>query len=235
MKSLSIIIPANNEERFIESTIKDVLLTVKNVKLIVVCNNCSDKTFDVVEKLRKRNKDILNINIKERIGKGGAILEGFKYAGNSKYVGYLDADNAFYSRDILRLIKELNEYDCVIASKWFNSKLSYVNENFFRKVYGRIWNFIINFLFNLDVKDSQAGMKFFRRDILDKINTDNFICKGFDFDVELLHKIKKNGFCIKEIGVKIKKLDKKSSFSYKNILKMIVNIFRYRYLSIKKV
>src|SRR3989344_1680345 len=103
MKSLCIIIPASNEERFIKNTIKDVLSAVKDVKLVIVCNNCHDTTFSVVEKLRKRNKNIINVNIKERIGKGGAILEGFKHIGNSMYVGYLDADNAFYTDDILKL------------------------------------------------------------------------------------------------------------------------------------
>ena len=235
MKSLCIIIPASNEERFIKNTIKDVLSAVKDVKLVIVCNNCHDKTFSVVEKLRKRNKNIINVNIKERIGKGGAILEGFKHIGNSMYVGYLDADNAFYTDDILKLANELKKYDCVIASKWLNNNLVKVNETFFKKFYGRIWNLIINLLFKLNVKDSQAGMKFFRRDVLDKINTKDFICKGFDFDVELLHKIKKNGFSIKEVGVKIRKLDKKSSFSYRNTVKMLINVFRYWYLNIKKV
>ena len=235
MKSLSIIIPASNEEKHISNTIKDIFKVVKNVKIVVVCNNCEDNTFNVVENLRRKNRNIINLNIKERIGKGGAVLEGFKYIGNSEYASYLDADNAFYSEDILRLVKELDIYDCVIASKWLDNNITDINEKFFKKIFSRIWNLVINALFGLNVKDSQAGMKFFKKTVVEKIKDEDFICKGFDFDVELLHKIKKYNFKIKEVPVKIRNIDKKSSFSYKNALKMLINILRYKIATLKKV
>ncbi|MAG47098.1 hypothetical protein CL617_00705 [archaeon] len=232
MKFLSIIIPAHNEEKNIEKTIRDIFLEVRNVEVIVVCNNCSDKTFYVVGKIE--NKNILNLDINKNIGKGGAILEGLKYA-KGEYIGYVDADGAFYVEDITRLVKELKDYDCVIGSKWINNSFFNVNEGFFKKIFGRIWNLFVNFLFNLKIRDSQAGMKFFRKEVLKKIDLKSFYCRGFDFDVELLHKVKKKKFKIKEILVKIKNLDKKSSFSYKSVFFMFINILKYKFLKSKKV
>jgi len=229
MKYVSIVIPAHNEKKNIKNTIVNILESVKNSKIIVVCNNCNDDTFSIVERLRQKNDNILNLNFTDKIGKGGAIIEGFKLA-DGDYIGFVDGDNAFFTSDLLGLINELGKSDCAIASKWLNRGFFNVNESFFKKISGRIWNFYVNILFDLSIKDTQAGMKFFRKRVLDRVIPEReFICTGFDFDVELLGRVKKNGFSIKEIPVNINKSNKRSSFSYPDSLKMMLNLARCRF------
>ena len=108
VERVSIVMPAHNEEKRISRTLENYLsyfldLKKKNVldfEIIVVLNNCGDKTFNVVEKYKCAELKALNFKTG---GKGFAIIEGFKEAlkGNSTLLGFVDADmatppNAFY-------------------------------------------------------------------------------------------------------------------------------------------
>ena len=220
---LSIVIPAKNEGNNIDQTLKAILKEFKKAEIIVVCNECRDNTFEAVEIIKKKHKNIINLNFTYHTGKGGAVLEGFKRASGN-IVGFVDADNVFYTKDMKKLIKYLDKYDCVIASKW-KSGSSKVKESRTRKIYGRIWNFLIRILFGLNFSDTQAGMKFMKRDVLRHLG--EFKCKDFEFDVELLWKIEKAGFSIKEVYAPTKDM-KKEKFSIKDAFKMFINIVKLR-------
>lgn len=202
---ISIIIPAHNAEHYIQDKIKE-LQVIKNAQIIVVCNNCKDYTYEKVEQIRKTNKNMINLNFPFYTGKGGAILRGFAVA-KGDIIGFVDADNAFYLRDIKKIIALTKKYECVIASKWKGRNFSGVEQSVKRRIYSRAWNFLIKILFGLEYKDTQAGLKFFRKEVIDKINK-NFVCTGFEFDVELLWKIKESGFYIKEVPVSLRQSEK---------------------------
>lgn len=216
---VSIIIPSHNEENVIESVIKNISKILKKEEIIVVSNGCTDNTPKIIDGLKLKN--VKHVEIKERIGKGGAIIEGFKRA-DGDIVGFLDADDAFRSEDILKIINETKHTNCVIASKWKGKKISQVDWPIRRKLFSRGWNLLIKSFLNLNFSDTQAGLKFFQRRVLNSIDLD-FICKGFEFDVELLYKIKKKGFSIKEIGVSIKSKNT-SSFNLSYAPKMFFNL-----------
>ena len=138
---ISIIIPANNAESFIGETLRELLI-LKNAQIIVVCNNCKDNTYEKVENIRKGRKNIVNLNFPFYTGKGGAILRGFALARGS-IIGFVDADNAFYINDIKKTIKLTKKYDCIIGSKWKGKYFSDVGQSLKRRIYGRVWNFLI--------------------------------------------------------------------------------------------
>ena len=139
------------------------------------------------------------MDFSEKLGKGGAILEGMKIA-DGDWIGFIDADDAFDLKYLKTQLLSLDNYDCIIASKWKGRNIFQVNEPIIRKILSRGWNILVRVLLNLNYYDTQAGAKFFKKEVKDNIG-DDFISKGFAFDVELLNKIKKNNFSIKEIYV----------------------------------
>lgn len=223
MSKVSIIIPAHNEEKTIKSSVSKLTKYFSNAEVIVVCNGCSDMTYERCSELKSENLKIMDF--KDRIGKGGAVLKGMAVA-KGDIVGFVDADGSFSPNDVEKIIDNLNNCDCSIASKWKGKKLSEVNSDFKRKIGSRGWNLMSRMFLGLDVRDTQAGLKFFKRDVMRKILETTFICKGFDFDVELLYKIKKNGFTIEETHTPIRR-GKKSTFKMSNSPKMFVNFLRF--------
>src|SRR3989344_2149339 len=104
MAKLSIIIPAYNEEKRISRTLEYYISffsrNIKDFEIIVVLNGCKDHTLAIVKKFINKNKNVKYLDFKEAIGKGAAIVEGFKKA-RGDLVGFIDADmatlpNAFY-------------------------------------------------------------------------------------------------------------------------------------------
>ena len=230
---LSLIIPAHNEEKRILKTLKDygeiLPKKYKDYEVIVICNGCSDNTFNIVRESYKNNEKLKLINI-EKAGKGNAILNGFKIA-NKKYIGFIDADDPFESNNVVEMIDFLDEYDGVIASKWKGRRFREVPEQFSKKVLGRGWNFLTKLFLKLKFKDTQGGAKFFRKEVIDKIDKD-FICDGFEFDVELLYKINKNNFRILEHYLPLNR-NESSTFKFKYIFKMFNKLLKIWRLSFK--
>lgn len=219
---ISIILPAHNEEENIGIILKDLLSKFPYSEIIVVCNACTDATPRIVENISKVNENVKCVNLNE-LGKGIALIEGFKRA-SSECIGYIDADGAFDSNDIIKIIKELKNSDCVIASKWKGQRFSSVYGSFSRKIASRAWNFLVRIFLGLNFQDTQAGLKFFKKEVFDSIDQD-FVCKGFAFDAELLYKIKNKGFRIKEVFVQAKPT-KKSTFSLKYAPEMFFGILK---------
>ncbi len=229
---LSIIIPAHNEEGRISKAISKLTLFLESKKydysIIVVCNGCIDRTNEIAESYSKNNSRIRVLNLKKKLGKGRAIREGFKIA-RADIVGFIDADDSFDLEDINKMFILLMEsnYDCVIASKWVNQKFSDVDEPILRKILGRGWNILTKLMFNLPYKDSQAGAKFLKGDVLEKMKKQRFLCDGFSYDIELLYFLKKNGFTTKEVFVSNSHVAG-SSFSFRHIFEMFSEIIRLR-------
>lgn len=196
---LSIIIPAYNEEKRIEKTLEDYTNFFKktklNFKICVVLNGCRDNTLGVVKKIAKRHKQIKYLDIKEAIGKGGALIEGFKRA-DGNLIGFVDADNATSPLYFYDLIKNIKDYDGVIGSRWMkNSKIEMPK---LRKFLSKGFHFGINILFNLGYEDTQCGNKLFKKNVIKKI-VNRLGATRWAFDVDLLYLIKREGYKIKEI------------------------------------
>ncbi|MDP4012406.1 MAG: glycosyltransferase [Candidatus Nanoarchaeia archaeon] len=224
---ISLVIPAHNEEKRILNTLRVYSKffdeNFDKADIIVVANNCSDKTVEIIEKFSEGNPSVRVLEIPHKVGKGGAVLAGLKNA-KYDYCGFIDADDAFELKDLTRMINSLNDYDVAIASKWIGKSFSEVNEPFFRKIMSRGWNFLIRLMIGIGFSDTQAGAKFFRKSAFNSINH-NFICTGFEFDVELLCRFKNKNLNILEVPVTTRHMPN-SSFKVSSIYSMFRKLIK---------
>ncbi len=219
---LSMVVPAHNEEKSIQKTVSGILGKIRGSEVIVVCDGCTDRTFDKANAIKGSVKVV---RFGSQRGKGAAIAEGFK-AARGRYVGFVDADGAFSPESVSKILGQLKRHDCAIASKWKGRKFSEVRGGFSKKLFGRAWNAMIKLLIGLDFSDTQAGLKIMRMAVLEKIGT-RFSSNGFEFDVELLKKIKESGFDIKEVYIPTRAVEK-SSFTFDHIPGMFLSLLNLR-------
>ncbi len=195
---VSIIIPAYNEEKRIEKTLRDYLFVFdKNTEIVVVCNGCKDKTPEIVSRMSAQYQNLICINVPELIGKGGAIIEGFKYA-KSGIVGYVDADGATKAVEFKRLISLLgDDIEGVIGSRWLKGAEVIHEQPFIRKMASRTFNFLVRSILRIPYRDTQCGAKVFQTEAIDRI-IDKLGVTNLAFDIDLLYNLHETGCKIRE-------------------------------------
>jgi glycosyltransferase involved in cell wall biosynthesis len=237
-QTVSITIPAYNEEKRIGKTLeeyakffrdKKIAKEIKNFEILVVINNTKDKTEEVVKKYQKKYEEIIYLNFLEG-GKGFAIIEGFKNALKRKndLIGFVDADLATQPEKYYELIQNIKEADGAIASRW--KKGAKNNYGLKRKIFSRGFNLATRLILFLPYRDTQCGAKIFKRKAIKSI-IDNLGTTRWAFDIDLLYKLKKSDSKIKEVPTVWKDMEGSNINLSKVPLQMFLAIIRLRLLN----
>ena len=227
---ISLIIPAHNEERRIGRTLNRFFKIFSDqfrddFEIIIIINNCNDRTLNVVQDFCRSSSNLRFKNFNSSIGKGGAIIEGFKLA-KGEYVSFVDADGSTGPFDFLRVMRGIGGNDGAIGSRWLTDSKK-INHPFSRKIISRGFNILVRVLFRFPYRDTQCGAKIFRKESIDCLLSDLGI-SGFSFDVELLYLLHKKGFKIIEIPIRWKHYGKSSLDMRKAIPLMFLSVVRLR-------
>jgi glycosyltransferase involved in cell wall biosynthesis len=203
--SLLLLIPAYNEEARIEPVLRKYAdffgqKYSGKFQLVVVLNGCRDNTLGVVQRVAKVYPSVGWMDFPAPIGKGGALIEGLKLAGQAEVVGYVDADGATGPEAVLKLIPYLEKADCVIGSRWLPGSVLLKAQPKFRQIVSRCFHGIVEFFFWMHIKDTQCPCKLMRRGVIEKIHPYLRIA-DLAFDVNLLVSIKRAGFRIEEVPI----------------------------------
>ena len=228
---LSFVIPAYNEEAFIEDTLGTLDEVVKDKKLpyeIVVVNDGSkDKTLARAMTYASRNGHVKVVTYPLNVGKGHAVKTGFLQATGDVVV-FADGDMDVDLRQVSRYIDALKHGDIAIASKWHPD--SSVNMPLSRKIMSHSFHVLVRLLVGVQLRDTQAGLKAMRKSAFMNIFR-RLAVKRYAFDVELLAVAKLYGLRIVELPTRIK-IDE--SFNVKDLFRMFVDLlgiaYRYRVL-----
>ena len=201
--SLLLLIPAYNEEHRIEPVLRDYGRYFQEhyrgkFQLVVVLNGCTDNTRVVVERVVAEFPFISALEFKEAIGKGGALIEGLKLAPLADVIGYVDADGATPPDAFHDLVKRIGEADCVIGSRWLPGAVLHVEQTSRRQFASRVFHRIVQYLFWMNIRDTQCGAKVMRREAVEKIHSFLRIA-DMAFDINLLFSLKRAGFRILEV------------------------------------
>ncbi len=240
----SIIIPAYNEEMRIGKTLKSYTQYFSQLKrkkqlyctLVIVVSGATDNTEFIVRQMMKRYPEITCL-IRKKVGKGYAILEGFKYALNhkNKVIGFIDADGATPPQSFHRLINALQKMhaDGIIASRYLPGSIVKPKQPFSRIIASRIYNLLVRTLFLMPYGDTQCGAKVFRRHALKTVLKD-CITNDWIFDVDLLYNFRKHNLKIYEVPT----IWADQKYSKMNVLRagiqMIISTIRLRIITLFK-
>ncbi len=184
---LSVIIPSYRQAR----TICHELATLRNYfsktlpsyEIILVIDGNDDGTFEKVVKTIAFPE--LHIECFEyNQGKGAAVRHGFQVA-QGELIAFMDAGGDLKADDLTHMINEMqtSQADIVIGSKRHMS--SHVSYPRLRRVYSYCYQLLNRMLFKMEIRDTQVGMKLFRRDVLQTM-LPLLTIKRFAFDLELL-------------------------------------------------
>ena len=201
MKSLSVLIPAYNEEKLLKKSTLDLLYYLKSLKIdfeIIICINASkDKTEDIAEILSKKYKEIRYIVIRKK-GFGLALRAGIK-AAKKELITYMPADGEAGNDFIERALKEINNYDVILGSRYLIRE--YKLENLFREFLSRAYAKIIRLIFSSRVTEF-GTIKMFKSGWAKRVVKECNSVK-FEFQVEMLYFALRDKKRIKEIPVKV--------------------------------
>jgi glycosyltransferase involved in cell wall biosynthesis len=196
----SLVVPAYNESHRIKNLIGG--LDKFDGEIIVVCDGSTDDTVDILEEIisTKPQLDLKYIWSPARLGKGGAVSAGFESA-RYNYVGFVDADGSVSIKQVTDLVDFLStiKYDGIIGSRWMCKQ---TDQSIIRKLLSRSLNQITRRLFGLNFNDTQCGAKAFRKGAIFSVLP--LHSSGFEFDVEILYRLKQNGYDVLEFPIEWK-------------------------------
>ena len=199
---VSIVIPAYNEADRIEETIHRIFNEIKGFRFEVVVSEdgSTDETPLILKRLKRQyGERMVVIHTKRRLGKGGGFLRGVTFS-HGRYIILLDADYPTNAQTIMNIVKYLRKgYDVIIGSRAHRLSILDPPAPLLRVVMGRIFNMIVRLLFDIDVHDTQCGVKGFKREVFSIIGPIEF--SNFVFDVEIIVKAKICNLKIKEIPI----------------------------------
>lgn len=207
-KSLSIIVPAYNEEIRLGNSLRKILNFIAaqefTAELIVVDDGSSDDTADVAKKVCAEFPDIPTnvIRYDENRGKGFAVKTGMVSAIGDIAL-FSDADLSTPIEELDKLVAPIinDEFDVTIGSRALDRSLIGTHQPWRREQGGRVFNLFVRTLTGLPFWDTQCGFKAFNmekfRPLLDKMTIDRF-----GFDVEFIYVADYSGLRIKEIPVR---------------------------------
>lgn len=185
---ISVIVPAYKKEKSIAKDLKrihEVLTRIRYpTELICVVDGMVDKTFQKAKGFAKKYSDIKVIGYETNKGKGYAIRFGM-VESKGDIVGFIDSGMDLNPNGLAMLLEHFEWYkaDIIVGSK--RHPVSKVEYPWQRKILSLGYQILVLILFGLKVKDTQVGMKFFRRKVLDKV-LPRLLVKKFAFDIEIL-------------------------------------------------
>jgi hypothetical protein len=121
-------------------------------------------------------------------------------AARSPLVGYFDADGSTGIDEMKRLFLTLSTVDGAIGSRWIAGSTLKVRQGIMRQLESRTFNLLIRVLFSLTFHDTQCGAKVFKKSAIDTV-LPLMISRGFEFDVELLWRMRSAGYRVIEVPI----------------------------------
>ncbi|MEX2398372.1 MAG: polyprenol monophosphomannose synthase, partial [Balneolales bacterium] len=200
-----VIVPTYNEVANIRKLTPHLLNLPVQVDVLVVDDGSPDGTADVVKMMQQQN--IGRVHLVQRSGKlglGTAYVAGFTYAleHNYKYICEMDADFSHDPDDIPRLIEEVRNgnADVAIGSRYYNG-ISIIDWPLSRLILSYSANYYARIITGLPVKDTTAGFKCFKREVLENINLNKIKSNGYAFQIEMHYRAMQAGFRLKEVSI----------------------------------
>lgn len=201
---LTVVVPAYREERRIGATVATLRRELEavgpegSVEIVVVDDGSGDSTADHA---RDAGADQV-VSFDQNRGKGAAVRAGMEVATGAT-VAFTDADLAYPPAQLALLMEGIEAgWDVVIGDRHHRDTLTLRGQSSVRSFGSRVVNIATHVLLRGNYRDTQCGLKAFRRDVAQVVFGAGTI-DGFAFDIELLHLVERFGLSLAEVPVEV--------------------------------
>jgi glycosyltransferase involved in cell wall biosynthesis len=193
--SLSIVLPAYNEEANVAATVEQVSAVTGQLgvdyEILLVNDGSRDRTGEIGRELAERIPHVRLVEHYPNRGYGGALKAGFA-AASGDLIAFVPADNQFVFAEIDRFLAQIDGADIVCGYRADRQ------DNAVRRFNAWGWNTLVQILFGRLCRDIDCGFKLFRREILAQVP---LVSDGAMIDTEFLAGAKARGYRIAEVPV----------------------------------
>lgn len=215
VETLTIIIPAYNEEQGIGSVLNDICQSSSDfvAEIIVVDDGSSDQTAHVAERTGVRV-----IRHSRNQGYGSALKTGVR-AAQTPYVLTMDSDGQHRAEDVRKLWDARTNVDMVVGQR-----TELIHSNLWRMPGKWLLSLMANYIARQHIPDLNSGLRLMRREVI--LRYLHLCPSGFSFSTTITLALFTRGYDIRYVPIRVQKRIGKSTVSLSTGLSTIILILR---------
>jgi dolichol-phosphate mannosyltransferase len=200
-KSL-VVVPTYNERENLSPLAQRIFALPVPVDLLVVDDNSPDGTGKLADELAARNPSLHVLHRQEKCGLGRAYIAGFQWAleHGYDYVFELDGDFSHNPDDIPMFLEAARNADLVLGSRYLNG-IRIINWPLSRLMLSQAAAKYVQIITGMKITDPTGGYKCFTRRALEAINLKEINSNGYSFQIEMTHRLWRQGMKIVEVPI----------------------------------
>lgn len=202
MNATLIVVPTYNERENLPRMVARLLALPVKVDLLVVDDNSPDGTGKLADEFAAKHPEVHVLHRQEKNGLGRAYLAGFKWALEKGYefIFEMDGDFSHNPDDVPAFLEMAQNADLVLGSRYVNG-IRIINWPLSRLMLSKGAAMYVQIITGMPITDPTGGYKCFRRRALEALNLDAVRSNGYSFQIELTHKLWRNGFRVAEVPI----------------------------------
>ena len=204
MNPTLIILPTVNERENLPRVAQKLLSLPAGVDVLVVDGNSSDGTGKIADELAAKHPQIHVLHEQKKNGLGRAYIAGFKWALEHGYefIFEMDCDFSHNPDDIPMFLEAAKNQDAdLVLGSRYSGGVRVVNWPLKRLMLSRCAGIYVRIVTGMPLTDPTGGYKCFRRRALQSINLNEVQSNGYSFQIEMTHKLWRQGFKIVEVPI----------------------------------
>jgi dolichol-phosphate mannosyltransferase len=202
MNKTLVVVPTYNERENLPALARRLLALPVPVEMLVVDDNSPDGTGKLADELAAQHSSIHVLHRTEKSGLGRAYIAGFKWALDAgfEFVFEMDGDFSHNPDDVPMFLEAAKEADLVLGSRYLNG-IRIINWPLSRLMLSKGAAKYVQIVTGMPFTDPTGGYKCFRRRALQAINLDGVRSNGYSFQIEMTHKLWRQGIKVVEVPI----------------------------------
>jgi dolichol-phosphate mannosyltransferase len=196
-----VLVPTYQELHTLASIVHRIFEHNPEVHVLVIDDNSPDGTGKLADQLKAKYSNLEVLHRTSKNGLGAAYIDGFENSINDfDVLVEMDADGSHDPQDLVTILKEIENYDCVLGSRWVPGG-KVVNWPKSREILSRGGNSYARLMLGIDIGDATGGFRAYKTTALKQLDLSDIDSQGYCFQVDMVRRLLKKGFKIKEVPI----------------------------------
>tara|TARA_Y100000816_G_scaffold132719_1_gene93676 strand:- start:740 stop:1447 length:708 start_codon:yes stop_codon:yes gene_type:complete len=203
-KKILVFTATYNESENISELISLIMKQNFKPDLLIIDDNSPDGTYNKVQQMQKKFKNLFLIKRNGKLGLDTAHKEGYDFAKKNNYDYFItmDADFSHDPRELPNFVENLNNFPIVLGSRYVTGGNCLMSGR--RLIISKYGNKFMKFIFKFDCNEFTTSYRGFNLKKLNDFHLNLIKTKGYSFFMGTIYEIFKKGFKVKEIPITFK-------------------------------